>query len=86
MSPQAKSEGIWDSIHVFEATDSKRGSYRYKLTSTVILQLGAASEGLGKMDLAGNLTRQVQTDMPVKDDTSQVVNVGKVGHGRKWAN
>lgn len=45
----------------------------------MILQLGAASEALGKMNLAGNLTRQVQVDIAVKDDMSQVVNIGKVG-------
>lgn len=64
---------------MFEATDTGRSTYHYKLTSTVILQLGSASEALGKMNLAGNLTRQAQTDMQVKDDTSQVVNIGKVG-------
>lgn len=50
----------------------------YKLTSTVILQLGSAGESLGNMNLSGNLTRQVEQDMPVENDASHVANVGKL--------
>lgn len=30
------------------------------------------------MDLSGNMTRQIEQDMPVQDDTSHIVNVGKL--------
>lgn len=30
------------------------------------------------MDLSGNMTRQIEQDMPVEDDGSHVVNVGKL--------
>jgi len=30
------------------------------------------------MDLSGNMTRQVEQDMPVEDDSSHVVNIGKL--------
>ena len=50
----------------------------YKLTSTVILHMGAAAEALGSMNLSGNLTRQVAVDMPVEGDVSHVANVGKM--------
>lgn len=50
----------------------------YKLTSTVILNLGSETEALGSMDLSGNMVRQVEQDMPVEDDTSHVVNIGKL--------
>lgn len=30
------------------------------------------------MDLSGNMTRQIEQDMPVEDDTSHIVNVGKL--------
>ena len=30
------------------------------------------------MDLSGNMTRQIEQDMPVDDDSSHVVNVGKL--------
>lgn len=77
VTQQAKSEGTWDSIHVFEATENGRSTH-YKLTSTVILQLSAANEALGTMNLSGNLTRQTQQDIPVVDDSTQVANIGKV--------
>ncbi len=30
------------------------------------------------MDLSGNMTRQIEQDMPVQDDSSHIVNVGKL--------
>ncbi|KAF2674170.1 F-actin capping protein beta subunit [Microthyrium microscopicum] len=77
VSPSAKSSGSWDSIHVFEAQDRARRAH-YKLTSTVILNLGSSSDNLGGMDLSGNMVRQVEQDMPVEDDSSHVANVGKL--------
>lgn len=51
----------------------------YKLTSTVILQLSSdARETLGTLGLSGNLTRQVEQDMPVENDASHVANVGRL--------
>lgn len=50
----------------------------YKLTSTVILNLGTSTEALGNMDLSGNMVRQVESDMPVEDDSSHVINIGKL--------
>ncbi len=76
-TPKGKSEGAWDSIHVFESIDRTRLAH-YKLTSTVILRLSTANEALGNMDLSGNMTRQVEQDMAVTDDASHVVNVGKL--------
>lgn len=76
-SPGGKSEGIWDSIHVFEAVDRARTAH-YKLTSTVILHLSTESETLGEMDLSGNMTRQIESDLPVDDDTSHIANIGKL--------
>ncbi|MCJ1481029.1 F-actin-capping protein subunit beta [Schaereria dolodes] len=76
-TPRGRSEGGWDSIHVFEAIDRARTAH-YKLTSTVILHLGTSNESLGEMELSGNMTRQIEQDMPVDDDTSHIVNVGKL--------
>jgi capping protein beta len=50
----------------------------YKLTSTVILNLGTDTDVLGNMDLSGNMVRQVEQDMAVEDDNSHVINIGKV--------
>lgn len=33
---------------------------------------------MGEMDLSGNMTRQIEQDMPVLDDSSHIVNVGKL--------
>ncbi|KAL4967959.1 3'-5' DNA helicase [Aspergillus stella-maris] len=77
VSPGGKHAGEWDSIHVFEATDRARMAH-YKLTSTVILHLSNESEALGEMDLSGNMTRQVEVDLPVESDASHVANVGKL--------
>ncbi len=76
-TPKSKFSAGWDSIHVFEAIDRARTCH-YKLTSTVILRLGAENEELGEMDLSGSMTRQTQQDMPVEDDKSHVVNVGRL--------
>lgn len=78
MAPTSgKSEGSWDSIHVFEAIDRARTTH-YKLTSTVILSLSTGSDALGNMDLSGNMTRQIESDLPIEDDSSHIANIGKL--------
>lgn len=77
VAPSSKQSGAWDSIHVFEALDRPRAAH-YKLTSTVILNLGTSGDILGTVDLSGNMVRQVEQDMPVDDDTSHVANVGRM--------
>lgn len=44
----------------------------------MILHLGTTNDKLGTMDLGGNMTRQVEQSMPVDDDGSHIVNVGKL--------
>ncbi|KAF3920829.1 hypothetical protein ABW21_db0200201 [Orbilia brochopaga] len=73
----SKNTGTWDSIHVFEALDRARTAH-YKLTSTVILSMESNEDALGKMDLSGNMTRQVEADLPVEDDSSHIVNIGRL--------
>jgi hypothetical protein len=50
----------------------------YKLTSTVILHLSNESDALGEMNLSGNMTRQVEADLPFESDVSHVANVGRL--------
>lgn len=76
-TPGGTTEGVWDSIHVFEAIERGRTTH-YKLTSTVILSLSAAAGSLGNMDLSGNMTRQVEQDLPVDSDDSHIANVGRL--------
>lgn len=73
------SEGVWDSIHVFEASERGRTT-NYKLTSTVILTLSAAANNpaLGDMDLSGNMTRQLEQDLRASDDESHIANIGRL--------
>lgn len=30
------------------------------------------------MDLSGNMTRQIESELPVEDDTSHIANIGKL--------
>ncbi|KAK3905277.1 F-actin-capping protein subunit beta [Staphylotrichum tortipilum] len=78
-SPQndAASSGVWDSIHVFEASERGRTS-NYRLTSTVILSLATRGAALGEVDLSGNMTRQVEQDLPVDNDESHIANIGRL--------
>lgn len=80
-------KGGWDSIHVLEVSESAaKRSAHYKLTSTVILDLGLQQQasGLDSLELAGNLTRQTQQDLPLNGlreaevETGHVVNIGKM--------
>ncbi|CAG9939239.1 unnamed protein product [Clonostachys rosea f. rosea IK726] len=76
-TPGGSTEGVWDSIHVFEAIERGRNTH-YKLTSTVILSLSATGGSLGELDLSGNMTRQVEQDLPVDNDDSHIANVGRL--------
>ncbi|KEZ46468.1 F-actin-capping protein subunit beta [Scedosporium apiospermum] len=74
------SQGVWDSIHVFEAIERGRTTH-YKLTSTVILHLStnpSSASGGGDMDLSGNMTRQIEQELPVESDDSHIANVGRL--------
>jgi capping protein beta len=75
--PGSGSEGTWDSIHVFEAIDRARFT-QYNLTSTVILSLANSSAALGDMDLSGNMTRQIEMELPAENDDQQIANIGRL--------
>jgi capping protein (actin filament) muscle Z-line, beta len=40
--------------------------------------MSTGSESLGHMDLSGNMTRQIESDLPVDDDASHVANIGRL--------
>jgi len=81
----AEGKSAWDSIHVLEVNESatKRNA-QYKLTSTVILDLGLSSAAVDSLELAGNLTRQTQQDLPLNGlrdseiEQGHVVNIGRM--------
>lgn len=84
-SSSGSGKGGWDSIHVLEVTEaaSKRSAH-YKLTSTVILDLGLSNAAIDELSLAGNLTRQQEQDLPINGlreaevEQSHVVNIGRM--------
>lgn len=44
----------------------------------MILTLSTTGGNLGEMDLSGNMTRQVEQDLPVDNDDSHIANVGRL--------
>jgi len=70
--------GWWDSIHVFEASESaaKKGQFDYKLTTTVMVSMGVKSGGLGEVDLSGSMTQQDSKTLPVNDANPHIANLG----------
>jgi len=77
---QRSVKGCWDSIHVLEVNEKTLKTTKhakYKLVSTVMLWLQTSnSESTGKMNLGGSLTRQMERDCPVNDQTPHLVNIG----------
>ena len=78
-------KGGWDSIHVLEVNEAPaKRSAHYKLTSTVILDLGMQSAAVDSLELAGNLTRQTQQDLPLSGlreaeiEQGHIVNIGRM--------
>lgn len=76
-SISGQNEGGWDSIHVFEVAERGR-SAQYKLTSTVMLHILTNNKALGSMDLSGNMTRQVEQDLDVKEKSDHIANLGRL--------
>lgn len=78
-------KGGWDSIHVLEVGESgSKRSAQYKLTSTVILDLALRSKEVDQLELAGNLTRQTQQELPLSGlreaevEQGHIVNIGRM--------
>lgn len=75
--------GSWDSIHVLEVAEAAtKRSAHYKLTSTVILDLGLQSAAVDHLELAGNLTRQTQQDLALnglRDSEIEQSHIGNIG-------
>ena len=76
-TPGAAGEGTWDSIHVFEAIDRARFT-QYNLTSTVILSLASGGGDGAELDLSGNMTRQIEQELPAETEEQQIANIGRL--------
>jgi len=72
--------GWWDSIHVFDvrSDDPKKGSFTYKLTSTVMVSMVIKDATVGQVDLSGSMTKQETKKQVVNAANSQLANMGKM--------
>ena len=52
-------KGSWDSIHVIEVIEGQNNVAVYKLTTTVMLNIGVDKQSVGETSFSGSLTRQV---------------------------
>lgn len=44
----------------------------------MILSLSSSTNALGELDLSGNMTRQVEQDLPAESDESHIANIGRI--------
>lgn len=66
----------WNSIHVFDVDTSAGRQAIYRITSTIILDVGAKVGSKGKLDISGNLTRQTEKKLAIQSEQSHVANIG----------
>jgi len=72
--------GWWDSIHVFEVTEeaTKKGTFNYKLTSTVMVSMVIKDATVGQVDLSGNMTKQESKKQAVSPTSPHIANLGRM--------
>ena len=74
-------QGRWDSIHLVEVESSFNDSdkAKYRLTSTVILDLDSNLPGIDQFGLSGSLTRTAEQEQEtVKDHSAHLVHIGRM--------
>jgi len=72
-------QGSWDSIHIVEVQEtagSKKATY--KLTTTIMLDMGIDNSDLGNTNLSGSLTRQAEATKTLGDKDSHLANMGRL--------
>jgi len=70
--------GWWDSIHVFDCSEVKKGLYEYKLTTTVIVSMKMKNQAVGEMDLSGSMTQQDSKQLQFDNQNPHIPNMGKM--------
>ena len=70
-------KGSWDSIHIVEVQE-QGSKATYKLTTTVMLDMGIDNADVGNTNLAGSLTRQSEVTKSVSDTDTHIVNMGRL--------
>lgn len=74
-------EGTWDGIHIVEVTPSeKKGTFTYKVTSTVMVSMTIESAELGSSNLSGSLIRDtsVTGKLDAKAGKSHIFYMGSL--------
>lgn len=72
-------DGWWDSIHVFEVNEKKKGTFEYRLTSTIMVSMKVGNDKVGEVDLSGSMTQQVSAEHPVDGGKhTHITNLGKM--------
>jgi len=70
--------GWWDSIHVFECSEQKKGVYEYKLTTTVMVSMGMKNQLVGEVDLSGSMTQQETKALVLDNANTHISNMGRM--------
>ena len=69
-------EGYWNSIHVVEVQEEGAAKATYKLTTTIMLNMGVQRAEVGVTNLSGSLTRQSEMTSAVTEVKTHVANIG----------
>ena len=69
-------EGYWNSIHVVEVQEEGTAKATYKLTTTIMLNMGVQRAEVGGTNLSGSLTRQSEMTSAVTEVKTHVANIG----------
>jgi len=71
--------GWWDSVHVFEAKETKKDTFNYRLTTTVMVSMNLKDpEKTGDVDLSGHMTKQVEKEKKIAKDQTHIMHMGSI--------
>jgi len=72
--------GVWDSIHVFQVEQSqKKNTFEYKLTTTVMVSMVVNNDKVGSVDLSGSMTQQSGVvSVTLDEEHGHVANMGRM--------
>ncbi|CAM9097102.1 unnamed protein product [Ectocarpus fasciculatus] len=71
-------QGEWDSIHVVEVRNEGAAKAHYKLTTTVMLNMGVDNTQVGDTNMCGSLTRQTELSSAVNETKTHLANIGRM--------
>ena len=64
-------DGNWDSIHIVEVKELGGNLASYKLTTTILLNMGIEKAEIGNATLSGSLTRQTEQSNKAYDNATK---------------